>query len=273
MDQEHIKQLLADKIKSIKHCCRNIDKGFNQEAIHDFRVEVKKLRSFLKVLRLCDNNYKLRLPKRFKRLYQIAGAVRDAQLEYDKLSDKENELPRYISKLKHLISIQEQEWKKHYTPKTIHKLKKRLLDIDYPTLDIETIVSFYKKKIDQITTLSHNEDPSFIKVHNLRKQIKDLLYVAKLTKKEVKNAGEYYISLPLKELDNLAKIIGDFNDKRNTLEHLKNFSSKHISPLEVAAIDSICNEDTQLLETEKNVILEMARKIGATNTTKKSKKD
>jgi CHAD domain-containing protein len=273
MDQDQIKYLLKKKIKSIKHYCRKIDKGFNQEDIHDFRVEVKKLRSFLKVLRLCDNNYKLRLPKRFKRLYQIAGAVRDAQLEYDKLSEKENELPRYISKLKHLIIIQEQEWKKHYTPKTIHKLEKRLLDIEYPTLDLDTIISFYKKKIDQITTLSHNEDPSFIQVHNLRKQIKDLLYVAKLTKKELKGAGEYSISLPMKELDNLAKIIGDFNDKRNTLEHLKNFSSKHISPLEVAAIDTICNEDTLLLETEKNVILEMAQKIGATKTSKKSKKD
>ncbi len=57
-------------------------RGFDVEDIHDLRVEVKRLRALLGVVKACSSRFRTRKPSRpFRRLFKAAAGLREAQVE------------------------------------------------------------------------------------------------------------------------------------------------------------------------------------------------
>ena len=52
--------------------------GFDEKTIHLFRVDVKKLRAFLRMIRHGTEEHEhLKFPRKFKKMYSLTGKIRD----------------------------------------------------------------------------------------------------------------------------------------------------------------------------------------------------
>src|ERR1700744_4288525 len=150
MKQEMIKTMIKDKVNRIGELCESIGRDFDKETIHELRVTVKKLRSFLRLLRMHSQKNSIKMPKKFKRLYHMAGTIRDVQLELEKVSNSKVVLPEYLGKLQHVLSTQKKEWHKHYHKKIVHKLENKLLSLNYETLHPAILENFLKTKLASV---------------------------------------------------------------------------------------------------------------------------
>jgi len=261
MKPGRIKELIQEKVKEIHKHCEDITGDFDRDTIHKFRVAVKTLRSFLRLLRTGNNEPFAKLPGKFKRLYQVAGAIRDAQLELEKLAVDEAALPVYLHKLRNDIERHKKEWDNHYSRKVMQKLKKRLSDYDYTVLQPDVVASFFDDRINAVAKASSTKSPTNVQLHNMRKQLKDLVYAAKLVKKEWEIAYKEIAELPMKKIEGLTTGIGDYNDARLILEHLRSFSSSKLEPEELTTISKICSREAEKLKARKKSILNTIRQV------------
>ena len=80
---EHIIRVF---FKRLRRYAGEIKKEGSAKAIHLFRVEIKKLRAFLRLLSLgLKKEDALKLPPKIKKMYRYAGKVRDRQLHYKRM--------------------------------------------------------------------------------------------------------------------------------------------------------------------------------------------
>lgn len=261
MKPERIKEVIQEKVKEVSKHCGRIGRDFDKETIHKFRVSVKTLRSFLRLLRTGSKEPYAKLPGKFKRLYQVAGAIRDAQLELEKL-EIGSDLPVYTQKLRNDIERCKKEWNNHYSKKLMVKLKKRLSNYHLVSLNPQVLTDFFAIRIEAVATCAKTKSPSNAQVHEMRKQLKDLVYTSKLAKKEWRTAYERIKRIPVKTLDNLTADIGEYNDARLTYEHLNSFASPQMEITERKAIHQICKaEKTKLKARKKSVLADVKQLI------------
>ncbi len=261
MKPEKIRKIIGGKVKKIKTLSRNINDKFEKDAIHEFRVAVKSLRSFLCLLRMASEDRAPKIPGKFKRLYHIAGAIRDAQLELETITASNTTLPVYTDKLKNDIKRQKAEWERQYSEKVFRKMKKRLAGYEYETLSPDALAAFHYMKVAGVKKLSNTKPVTNTHVHNIRKHVKDIIYTTKLARKEWKPAIKHAEPMPVDELDRIAAMIGEYNDERIQLEHLSSFSSPRLEPEEKRSLEDLCKDDAAKLRTGKKKILMVVNKF------------
>ena len=260
MKPDKIRKIVGERLKKIKKLSKTINNDFEKDAIHEFRVAVKSLRSFLRLLRMAYDDQGPKIPGKFKRLYHIAGAIRDAQLELDNLTASNASLPVYTDKLKNDIKRQKTEWERQYSDKVFRKMKKRLMGYEYDTLSPDALAAFHHMKVTSMKKLGKVKPTTNAHVHGIRKNVKDIIYTTKLAQKEWQpafNQTEHSVE----ELDLIATMIGDFNDERIQLEHLTSFFSPKSELEEVNSVKQICKEDTLRLRAGKKKILAVVNKF------------
>lgn len=265
MEQEKIKAIIKEQVNKLDDLSNEVGKEFDKDAIHDFRVAAKMLRSFIRLLRMQTNDKELKFTKSFKRLYQIAGAIRDAQLERERMVDKQAMLPTYMAQLEQKTAAQKQEWLKHYSKKVIKKLEHRLVDRKYEKINPEALPSFCMMQMTAIditdkqqTILTDNE------LHTIRKHVKDIVYTTKLAKQKWKAGYKKTQNLSIDQLDILASEIGDYNDQRLLLEHLGAFSGQELTDKEETVIKALRKESADKLTQDKSKIVKIIKDIKPT---------
>jgi len=65
--------------------------------------------------------------------------------------------------------------------------------------------------------------------------------------------------LTVKKSEEISDMIGDYNNRRNLLDHLKTFSSKAMEEDEQKAIKSFCDKEIRSLNVAKGRILTKVR--------------
>jgi CHAD domain-containing protein len=206
-------------------------KGFikngDQEELHLFRVQVKKLRAMLELLD--TNSTKHPLSKDFKpvrKIFKRCGEIRNAfiNLQYGQRFQFKNE-DFFIS---HLYEIEKgtnevKELGKQYL-KVIENVYDDISD-DLNSVDNRAIVQFYESKLYTIASsldnLQFNDE-----LHATRKQIKTLIYNRKIAHGALE--GKLLISNDY--LDKLQALIGDWHDNLLALELFSSagFNSKPV---------------------------------------------
>src|ERR1051326_2620249 len=82
MKHDEMIELAGKNFDEINRLAKKIIHHFNAEDIHDFRVNIKKFRAFLRMASMeNDDSGKYKLPKRLKKFYEIAGNIRSLQLQ------------------------------------------------------------------------------------------------------------------------------------------------------------------------------------------------
>lgn len=214
MKREALEQVVDNHISNIEKHSKKLPGSFDQEDIHDLRVNYKKVRAFLRLLQLEKDAGHLHIPVKLKSLYHHGGNVRDWQLFLAEIHDAglAEKLPDCMHRWRRQLFT--------YKEQTVHAIEtthfKRILQgiiKELPRqLQDDTIRRFMHQKIAAIHILllaADNEKD----LHSIRKQLKDIIYCTRIFEKEGGMPFPFQGWMNEKELSDMATSLGDFNDQ------------------------------------------------------------
>ncbi|MGN6639572.1 MAG: CHAD domain-containing protein [Mucilaginibacter sp.] len=180
----------------------------DQEKLHHFRVQVKKLRALLTLL---DMTLKSKLTKEFKpvkKIFKQGGKIREAYINLQLSSHYELKNDDFIL---NQVNDMEKEMTdfRHYAKKYLKTIKAvhDELENELKAIDDEKVNEFYKGQLEQIAA-ALNENQFNDDLHDCRKKIKVLLYNLKIADKALNDN----LHLDKEYLDKLQGSIGDWHD-------------------------------------------------------------
>ena len=187
----------------------------NQDELHQFRVQVKKLRAMLILLDAVSSKNKLtRDFKPVRKIFKQCGLIREAYINMlltsrYKLNDEEFILGQVNEMEKNILSFKKLAKKHLKTIKSAHAD----LEHDLKAVDDDSVNEFYKRQLEQIASrlneLQFNES-----LHDCRKQIKNLVYNRKIAQK----ALDGKLEIDNDYLDKLQDRIGNWHDNELAME-------------------------------------------------------
>lgn len=252
--------LLEDKLKDVEDTIAKVAPGFGEKDIHAFRVAVKRLRAYLRLLSSAEKQPKLKLSKKIHELYDIAGEIREAQLRLKKAGAPKAKLASYIADLEHTMAFNKEEWHKKYGDDIVKKLAKKLADKDLKKLPDKALAAFMKDKMQVLEDAADNS-PNDETIHNCRKSVKDMLYNTRLAEKNWPGGYKKIEHLPLKKLDELSDILGEYNDERLLLESRLAFITHAKTAGERDRLSAISNKEAIRKMGQKQVVLKELKKF------------
>jgi CHAD domain-containing protein len=95
MDQAQIKNITNSRYRKLKKHIERVAESFDAEAIHQFRVEYKKLRAFFRMLSQGeDAGGEIKILKKLKKGYNVSGYIRDLQLQQLRIMEASKPEPK-----------------------------------------------------------------------------------------------------------------------------------------------------------------------------------
>ncbi len=261
MKKEHIKALVLDKNEELAKLATHIGEDFDKQVIHDFRVGYKYLRSFLRLLRMHNDSKGLKLTQKTKDLYNIAGNIRDLQLELEHTSEHLPDLKAYIEDLKESLTRNKKLWKQTYSSNTFERFTRQIHKHKFEELPEGILANFLNSKMTSIDGYASLPDPSDNQVHTVRKEAKDIIYASQVVHNNWDAAKRNLRIVPVKDLTRLAEKIGDYNDDRQHVERMTLFSTQKAGTDDKKAINEAAAAGAPRLAKEKNTILALLKKL------------
>jgi CHAD domain-containing protein len=219
MKEKEINEIIEERFKTIDRLSRKITKEFDADDIHDFRVEVKKLRAFLRLLDIKKEDNEPVIPALLKTFYGYIGIVRNIQLYQHSLfkyiTDHGIDIPEAYMKL---LNDEEIYWKKQaeelMADNNFHDVKEKIIKELPDRLEKSTIKKFTEGKLDDLKNKLKDTDDE-VELHTIRKILKDDLY----TYDYISDHADLPKAIADKdELKLLTQLLGDFIDKYMQLE-------------------------------------------------------
>ena len=200
----------------------------DEEVIHHFRVHTKKMRALLRLFKASHEEQKApKVSKKVRKLYKLAGKVRDAQLMAQKALKKEKEreqLAGYLSWLGEERGLAKAALRDFYKAKPIRKTAKRVRKAKAPSISPAALRAFFDSKLAAIEELRRQHPIKEEDLHSIRKELKDLNYVAKIVDADWPGALQAIeMKGTLEELEKLTHRAGKFNDQHNILVSLEGY--------------------------------------------------
>lgn len=238
MKKKEVQKELGKLFKKMKNPVKNFVKTGNQEELHQFRIQVKKLKA---TLILCSaenkNQHLLKDFKPVKKVFKAAGEIRNAHINL-KLAKKYNLDDADFKNQQQKTLDEGIETFKNKGKKKIRSIKEAqvILQQNLHRLPDKTIRNFYQEKLAAIDAFFMM--PVFNdELHNARKNIKLLLYNEKIASKSIQNKMDFDADY----LDDLQNAIGEWHDHNLAIETLAGTGKD-----ELAAINDLKNSNAEL---------------------------
>jgi len=239
-EYKHLKKLWKKMQRHFKESTRSKA----PEELHQFRVQVKKVRSFLTLLETNDKNKQLlELFKPVKKIFKSAGITRDALLHQQEAKEHKVNLPEFY---KEQDKIQKKEMKKLVSKRQKHlkkmkQVKKELKRHLHPVTDNE-IRTFFTTQLHNTYNLLSRHDFSE-QLHEGRKMLKHLMYNESLAHDGIGKD----LNINFAYIDELQEVLGKWHDNKLTLTF---FSKKKLSNKDIDSMKTK-NSELQKAITEK----------------------
>lgn len=215
MKRRELEKVVEKHLKHIEKHSGKIPGSFVEEDIHELRVEYKKLRAFIRLVKLDKDAGDLKLPGKLKSLYHAAGKVRDLDLFIKQVlspAQEDNQaLPHYTKHLNHELFAAKVALVSEIEKAGFDKINKSLLDELPSSLKDDTVKKFVHRKVAAIRLILLAVETEK-ELHTIRKQLKDIIYNIKIFQ------SDWGIPFPIiawkseKQLNDMATRLGDFND-------------------------------------------------------------
>jgi CHAD domain-containing protein len=257
--KQETEEIIAEKLNKLNKYFRRTGGRFKDDSIHSFRLEVKKLRSFLKLVEVSGRS--VSFPKRLKKLYRILGNIRLVQLHRQaiiKAAGKFN-----ISKPAfYLISLKNERHKlKKDAKKYIRKIKPLRTDMfckDSPdSFTWQDSRRYFDLQKNKLGNLLHLTEPDEESLHDIRKAMKGILYDLPYLKDENRRSGEFNKAWAA-DMKLLESKIGKFHDITAYIRLLKNALNGIYGIREKLYLTLILNE----WENDKEDLKRLITKLG-----------
>jgi len=228
MNQEQIKHIINNHYRKLKKHIKKVSEDFDVEAIHQFRVEYKKLRAFLRMIsQQLEKAGEIKISKKLKKGYNISGSIRDLQLQQQRImaaTKQELKKPQaYLTLLQKEINKLKPELSEIFLEKPVIESKRKTHASLPEEFSLDSYKKFVQKKWGAIYAIIASGNFSNDTIHLIRKCLKDLFYNVKIYE------GEEYDILSLsiwkgkdeKYFNNLLDELGSFQDKCTAISLLK----------------------------------------------------
>jgi hypothetical protein len=200
---------------------------FQEDDIRIFRVKVKKLSAFLQLIdKAKTHGHSIELSQHMVKLNHLFGTIRSLQMQQNYVQDRINEKNisspdtylKFLSDqiLQHMVAAGQQV-------KGIASFKKeevKLLGLLPKELSRKDMLQFVRSEGDIIEALFA---PVFLtdkSLHNARKHLKNLLYIAPYTDLEIAALSPYKLLSSFEAIDEFTKLLGKFQDMDTVLGSL-----------------------------------------------------
>jgi CHAD domain-containing protein len=181
----------------------------NPDQLHQFRVQVKKIKSLLILYTINKKNKNLlKIFRPVKTIFHHAGAIRDSYIHLQLAEQFQVKEPEFHQEQTDLM-FQEMTGFKKKSRKYALKLNKTLEKIkdELRGISNKDIADFYASELNSVVLAlakrEFNDD-----MHDCRKRLKNLLYNQKLANKSMK--GKLKLNLPY--LDQVQDLLGEWHD-------------------------------------------------------------
>jgi len=232
---KHIRASLKDFLK----------KGADED-LHELRVEIKQLTSLYHFIESCDLNFNgNKLLKPIEKIFKLSGKVRDYRNAKQFCNKYKIEQKAFRNEAKKQEDYLEQLQQKHKRHTLDFKKLENKTNHELRGIGKEQIKNYLRvKRQEAITDLGKKSNDKAL--HEVRKKIKELCYIANISsfeRKGICNAQD------LKKLDKLQDDIGNWHDISKFSQKLQGFFKAKQSRLPQA----IAREEQRLLkEIRKN---------------------
>lgn len=220
MKKDSIKTNVADYFKQSASLSKKTVKEFGEDEIHDFRVQIKKMRAYLRLLNTeFGEPPVLKMPKSIKRFYHDAGDVRNLQVQMEQIRNHcKKKLPAgYLDLLQKELDEGKQKMDSNLPSSSrLNYEKKKIIHALPHKLTRKNIEDFTLQKKGAMLNIL-NEEKTDERLHELRKMLKDLMYNEKLIKKVV-NLDAFPLTRDIKAL---TQLLGDHQDLYMQLQFLQ----------------------------------------------------
>lgn len=212
MKANDIIEVYKTRFKKISKHYQNLLEDFDAKDIHHFRLEIKKLRAFIRLINSSATQHQCKIPGDVKSFYNLAGNIRNLQIHQQRMNALSKDL-LFEAPHKYLLYLSEEEKLLHQQARekaanlSFKNFESKLIDEAPGKLTGETINSFFKKnemRLDEIISLSFIPDDG---LHEVRKIMKDLMYNLNFTKSTASS-----VLRELRFMDTMTSTLGDFHD-------------------------------------------------------------
>jgi len=227
MDRNEIKEKSKKNFKKTSKYLGRVIPVYDIEDLHNFRTEYKKLRAFLRILSNGKADKKIKLTKKIKSLYHVAGCLRDIQLQTIRINeqtDKGLEKPRqylkFLNQEKQKLKFSFAEINSDNLLSHDQKISEKSLPGKFTFSDFKQFVRKKKQRLVLITETGIYNDET---IHETRKIIKDIFYNAGLfrTARTVHLFTNTWRVTDEKYLPKLLEDLGEYHDKAVSIQLLK----------------------------------------------------
>ncbi len=152
MKNEDIRKILQAKLQSITNLSEKIDGSFQEEAIFQFKKELKLIRSFMSFVRTHKGEWGMRMPDKIKKLYNIAGALYEEFEERETNIKKKNDEQAWAD----LKERARDEWNRYYSKTHFIKFEKQLVEYKYGGIPVELLDNFFSRQLKSLDNNTQN---------------------------------------------------------------------------------------------------------------------
>ncbi len=226
MKRPQIAKIIRRKYAGINLALDDTIRHFNAGPIHTFRVEVKSLRAFLRLVATIEECRGLKLPRRLHQFYRIIGVIRSLQIQQERINRSLGKpfpvlLKNYLDLIAHQIDNKIVEARKLIEGKRpFKKGMQKLLKILPVKLGRKTIGGFASKTFETLRALIDFFPPSDESLHSIRKSLKDILYTWPFMKEKKTGKIPSSMLFSQEDINLMTKLLGDFQDSCTSLSLL-----------------------------------------------------
>lgn len=180
--KEYYSELEANHYRLLK----DVTSTFNEDSVHDFRVNIKKIRAFFALMQAMSSDFSSEkaYSAEYRPVYKKSGLIRDLQVQQSKflMSGNSGELAfkNYIEsiadeelKQKHRFAL---KFRKHEKVRN-NQVERLWRSIDADEIIIQQLaIGYIAKSVFDIKECKIYESTTLEKYHDLRKKLKELQY-------------------------------------------------------------------------------------------------
>ena len=214
MKTKKMQRLVGGYLQNITGAAASVGDDFDEKIIHDLRVNVKRLRALLRTYWLFTGEARPDIPKSLKKIYKTAGEIRDLQLLLKSVA-RGGKLPEvYRREIEVQLETAKKEWKDVYDMRKLARARKKLEAYSYKAIPSFIPAEFVKDRLALIDELRAADKEDDEDLHTVRKRVKDIVYLVRLVNDSWSKARPAMQHIPFAKFEELADVIGAFNDTR-----------------------------------------------------------
>jgi CHAD domain-containing protein len=233
MKHLQIETIIEKRFEKLNAAFDNVRLQLNEENIRVFRVKVKKLMACLSLIKITtDHLHQVKVSHKMMKFYQLSGPIRTFQMQEMFISKTLNEnqisspntylklISEHILKSTGLLNNQI----KGLTP--LKKEQVKLLRLLPENMSQKKIQHFILSERERLSNLFSQVFPADKSLHELRKLLKNLLYISPYLDMEINELSPYRLLGTYEELDSFTNLLGSFHDFKTAINCLHGLCQK-----------------------------------------------